>query len=154
MKNLPWAEILVIGLVIGLGAGVYLYAHRDEGNLEESKDRGAELVTALTAYMDVHGTYPEQLDDLVPDHVPEVRPPVWGLERWRYRRYTPASVSVPAPSSGGADGEAVRDSAAGGVQDNAGASDELYFQLSVAADESGYPVLYYDFAASRWVLNN
>jgi hypothetical protein len=30
----------------------------------------------------------------------------------------------------------------------------VYFQLSVAADESGYPVLYYDFAAQRWVLNN
>lgn len=155
MRNLPWAEILVIGLAVGLGAGVYLYAHRDEGSLEASKNRGAELVTALTAYMDEHGTYPEQLADLVPQYVAEVRPPVWGLERWRYRRYTPASVSAPAPASGDATGGAGQDSAdASRIQDDADANGELYFQLSVAADESGYPVLYYDFAARRWVLNN
>lgn len=129
-RKLPWAEIIVTAFVIAVGAGVYLYAHRDEGALEASKDRGARIVQALAAYRQEHETYPEQLEDLVPEYIASVEPPEWGLERWRYRRYTPERV--------------------GGAADSAA----VYFQLSVAADESGYPVLYYDFAAGRWVLNN
>ena len=129
-KNLPWPEIVVTALVVVLGAGVYLYAHRDEGALEASKERGAVIVAALEAFHAEHGTYPEQLEELVPVSLPSLEQPTWGLGRWRYRRYTPADVNETTDSS------------------------RVYFQLSVAADESGYPVLYYDVAAERWVLNN
>lgn len=127
-RKLPIAEIVVVVLALTAGAGVFWYAHRDEGRLEESKERGAVIVQGLERYRSAHGTYPEVLEELVPAYAPEIAPPTWGLERWRYRRFTP------------------------GVAD--AASDDVYFQLSVAANESGYPVLYYDFTARRWVLNN
>jgi hypothetical protein len=129
-RKLPWPEIIVTALVIAAGAAVFVYAHRDEDALTESKERGAAIVAALTAYRSDRGTYPERLDQLVPAHMDSLEAPVWGLRRWRYRRYAPADINETA------------DTAA------------VYFQLSVAADDSGYPVLYYDFAAGRWVLNN
>lgn len=128
--KLPWPEILVTTLVVAAGAGVYLYAHRDESALEASKQRGARIVEGLAAYERETGTYPTRLEDLVPEYLPAVEPPLWGLQRWRYRTYMPEAPVQPQDSSA------------------------LYFQLSVAADPSGYPVLYYDFATGRWVLNN
>jgi hypothetical protein len=132
IKKLPWAEIVVSLVVVALGAGVYIYAHRDTGDIEESKRVGAVLVEALYRHRAERGTYPDSLEQLVPDYVESVAPPTWGLRRWRYRRYTSADVSATtAPDSA-----------------------REYFQLSVAAAASGYPVLYYDLEARRWVLNN
>jgi type II secretory pathway pseudopilin PulG len=144
IRKLPVAEIIVTVLALAAGAGVYWYAHRDQGALEESKERGAAIVEALDSYRAATGTYPADLDDLVPTYIAAIEPPTWGLERWRYRRYTPAEVvaGATAPATG-AEPAPVEASA-----------DEVYFQLSVAANETGYPVLYYDYAASRWVINN
>jgi hypothetical protein len=133
IKKLPWAEIVITMLALAAGVGVYMYAHRDEGRLEASKERGAQVVAALASYRAEEGTYPERLEELVPRHLAAIPQPEWGLGRWSYRRYTPADVSAAASD---------------------GANDVVYFRLSVAANESGYPVLYYDLAASRWVLNN
>lgn len=132
IKKLPWPEIAVSVLAILIAAGIYIYAHRDVGRLEDAKQIGAGIVEALYRYRADNGAYPEQLERLVPGYIAEVQPPPWGLARWRYRRYTAAEV---APGAAAAD------------------STE-YFQLSVAENESGYPVLYYDLAARRWVLNN
>jgi hypothetical protein len=129
-RKIPWAEVIVAAFVIAAGAAVYLYAHRDDAALEASRERGARIVQALVAYREEHDTYPDELDSLSPQYLQSVEPPLWGLERWRYRTYTPEGV--------------------GGASDTSA----VYFQLSVAADESGYPVLYYDFATGRWVLNN
>lgn len=126
------AEITIILVTVAIGAGVYLYAHRGEGELRASKERGAAIVAALEQHRAREGTYPETLDGLTPGYIAAIEPPTWGLKRWRYRRYTPADVSQRA----------------------AGDTATLYFQLSVAANEGGYPVLYYDFTARRWVLNN
>ena len=137
IKKLPWAEILVTTLAVAAGAGVYVYAHRDEASLEESKRRGTEVVEALYAYRLQHDVYPDSLPQLVPQYVSSVEQPSWGLRRWTYRAYD-------ADGQGG-------DGAAGKPQTSRG---ESLFQLSVAASESGYPVLYYDIVAERWVLNN
>lgn len=126
-------------LVVAAGAGVYAYAHRDESALEDSKRRGEQLVAALDAYQRERGSFPEQLDELVPEHIATIEQPIWGLQRWRYRRYS-AADAVPATAEVSTA--------------EATTADRVYFQLSVAADESGYPVLYYDFTARRWVLNN
>lgn len=129
-RKLPWPEIMVSALVLALGISVYLYAHRNEDELAESRTRGAAIVTALEDYSNANGTYPDRLAELVPGHLDAIEPPAWGLRRWRYRRYVPQHAQE--------------------TQD----TPAVYFQLSVAADESGYPVLYYDFATRRWVLNN
>ena len=127
------AEIVVTALALGAGAGVFAYAHRDEGRLEESKQRGAAIVQALERHRAEVGDYPPTLAGLVPRYLVAVEPPTWGLRRWRYRRYAAAVVNgVTAPADGG----------------------KRYFQLSVAANEQGYPVLYYDIAGRTWVLNN
>jgi type II secretory pathway pseudopilin PulG len=127
LKKLPWTEIVVVTLALAAGVGIYWYAHRDQAQLEESKQRGAAIVQGLQAYRDRHGTYPEHLAELEPSYVARVEPPTWGLERWRYRRFTGTGSDT---------------------------TDAVYFQLSVAQNESGYPVLYYDYTARRWVLNN
>jgi type II secretory pathway pseudopilin PulG len=129
--KLPWAEIVVIGLVVAAGAGVFALAHKDEDLIAESKERGAAIVSALEQYRASAGEYPNALADLVPEHRDDIAAPTWGLRRWHYRGYAPDSVRAADP-----------------------AAPRTLFQLSVAADESGYPVLYYDIAARRWVLNN
>lgn len=130
MRRLPTAEIIVVAVVLLLGAGIFWWAHRDQSDLEESKERGAAVVAGLEAYHARHGTYPETLEELAPEYAPRIEQPSWGLARWRYRRFTPADVTTD------------------------GGDDRHYFQLSVAANESGYPILYYDYTARRWVLNN
>jgi type II secretory pathway pseudopilin PulG len=152
MRKLPITEIVVIALALAAGVGIYWYAHRDEGRLAESKERGAVIVAGLEAYRDRHGTYPDELQQLVPTYAPRIEEPTWGLERWRYRRFTPDDVAVMA----GAAADTTAGVAAAPAVTSAGGSgsDRVYFQLSVAANESGYPVLYYDYTARRWVLNN
>jgi type II secretory pathway pseudopilin PulG len=171
MKKLPVTEIVVVTLALLAGAGVYVWAHSDQSTLEESKEVGALLVQALQAHRADTGTYPAELEALVPEYLQRVEQPTWGLERWRYRRFTPAEVKAEAvvPADGHA---AASTGAAGAVPDAAaaaggelpaggasgapdmGGGDPIFFQLSVAANASGYPVLYYDYTARRWVLNN
>ena len=126
------AEIVVLTLAIGLGIGVFAYAHRDRGTLEQSKQRGAVIVEALERHRAASGSYPETLEALVPSYIAEIEPPTWGLRRWRYRRYA----------------------AAHGTHSVATDTSMVYFQLSVAANDRGYPILYYDVTSRRWVLNN
>lgn len=173
VKKLPVTEIVVVLLALLAGAGVYWWAHRDQGSLEQSKEVGAAIVEGLEMYRARHGTYPATLEELVPEYIPRVEPPTWGLERWRYRRFTPddiaaaaamaasppgaapaadtqgpgASAAAPGGQAGGAPG-------ADGASAPAGGGAAVYFQLSVAANQSGYPVLYYDYTFRRWVLNN
>lgn len=132
IKKLPWAEILVTVLALAAGIAVYVYAHRDEGRLKESKLRGTAVVEALHEYRAEHGAYPDSLARLVPEYVAAIEPPTWGLRRWTYRTWAPV----------------------GDARDTAVAPGRMLFQLSVAAGDSGYPVLYYDVVAERWVLNN
>jgi type II secretory pathway pseudopilin PulG len=129
-RKLPVAEIAVITLALAAGAFVFWWAHRDESRIEESKERGAIIVEALQRYRGEHGTYPAELHELVPEYAGRIEEPTWGLERWRYRRFTPEELARGA------------------------GDDEVYFQLSVAANASGYPVLFYDYVGRRWVLNN
>jgi hypothetical protein len=154
MRKLPVAEIVVASLALLAGVGVYVWAHADQATLEESKALGANIVAALQEHRAETGTYPADLADLVPRYLPQLDPPTWGMEQWTYRRYTPAEVKAEALAP--ADERAASSAGAregGGVPDTSG-GDPFYFQLSVAANASGYPVLYYDYTARRWVLNN
>ncbi|HUF50370.1 MAG TPA: hypothetical protein VMN60_06020 [Longimicrobiales bacterium] len=124
-------------LALVLGAGIYLYAHKDEGRLSESKARGGEIVAVLERYRAAAGDYPETLEGLVPEYLAVIEPPTWGLRRWKYERLPVAGDGI-----GAGDGS------------RGGRPEQVYFTLSVAANETGYPVLYYDVTARRWVLNN
>lgn len=78
----PW---LVFGFALLAGVAVYVYAHRDVGDIETAKAQGAQIVDALEAYRAAEGSYPETLDALVPGYLPRLDPPAWGME-WEYRR--------------------------------------------------------------------
>ena len=132
-RGLSWPELIVTAVALAIGAAIFLYAHKDEGALEESKERGSAIVEALERHRIEHGDYPPTLDSLMPSYLPAIEAPSWGLGRWKYERYT-------------------RSPAAGGAAP--ARADSVYFMLSVAASESGYPLLFYDFTGRRWVLNN
>ena len=86
MKKLPWPEITVAVMILAAGLGVFAYAHRDEDELKETKTRGEQIVAALAAYRETEGQYPDSLPQLVPQYIPEIANPVWGLQKWQYSR--------------------------------------------------------------------
>lgn len=112
------AEIAITAVALALGIGVFAYAQRDRGSLEELKQRGAAIVEALERHRAANGNYPEALEALIPAYITKIDPPTWGLRRWRYWRYT----------------------AAHGSHDVATDTSTVYFQLSVAANDRGYPI--------------
>jgi len=102
MRKLPWPEITIVVLVLAAGLGVFLYAHRDQDDLEGTKDRGEQIVTALEAYRSAEGEYPDSLPQLAPRFVPQVEPPLWGMQQWRYRLVSAEifQLSVPKNETG------------------------------------------------------
>lgn len=86
MKKLPLAELLVAGLILAAGVAVYVYAHRDEGAIEATKQRGALIVGALREHHAAEGRYPAALDALVPAYLDSIPAPAWG-DRWTYRTF-------------------------------------------------------------------
>jgi hypothetical protein len=113
---------IVVAVGVLFGIGIYIYAHRDYGSLEKTKRQGQELVEALRAYRADHGAYPEALEALVPGYLPKLEPPAWGLGVWRYRRLVAEE----------------------------GRAEEQFF-LAAPANETGFPLLFYDAADGRWV---
>lgn len=51
----------------------------------ESRARGDRIVAAIRTYREQNGRYPGQLNDLVPDFLPEIEQPTVGDCRWNYR---------------------------------------------------------------------
>jgi hypothetical protein len=104
MKKLPWPEITVAVLVLIAGLGVFAWAHRDEGELEETKRRGEQIVGALESFRARTGAYPDSLPQLVPEYIAAIEQPVWGTQQWRYRllpeQRTVFQISVSKNSSG------------------------------------------------------
>lgn len=45
---------------------------------------GNTIVEALEKFHNDHGRYPDALTELVPNYLPEIPPPVWGLRKWKY----------------------------------------------------------------------
>lgn len=48
---------------------------------------GNEIAGALGKYKGEHGHYPEQLSDLVPKYISEIKPPRYGEKKWIYVKY-------------------------------------------------------------------
>lgn len=53
--------------------------------VQSSVARGDAIVRALEEYRDKHQSYPAQLDDLVPDFIVRIDPPIIGNGRWIYQ---------------------------------------------------------------------
>ena len=132
--KIPLAPALVVVGTLIAGGLVYAYAHRDLGSLEDTKQRGSSLVSAIESYRRDNGVYPDSLGALVPKYVPSIEPPSWGLREWTYRRY---EQRIP-PERVAATGDTIA----------------RFFDLSAPENASHYPVLYWDATDRRWVLNN
>ncbi|MDQ7013991.1 MAG: hypothetical protein Q9O74_08870 [Planctomycetota bacterium] len=55
-----------------------------EKDLAETRRRGNRLLTAIEAYSVREGQRPASLDDLVPDDVTQIEPPLVGDQQWEY----------------------------------------------------------------------
>jgi type II secretory pathway pseudopilin PulG len=53
-------------------------------SVEKSKARGEFIAHALEQFAADHGTYPKELDDLVPDYLSKIPRPTVGTRRWEY----------------------------------------------------------------------
>src|SRR5687767_7171610 len=98
--KIPLAPALVIAATLAAGAAVYAYAHRDLGSLEDTKQRGSQLVSAIENYRRDNGVYPDSLGALVPKYTQRIEPPSWGLGEWTYRRYEQRIPPEKVPASG------------------------------------------------------
>jgi hypothetical protein len=132
--KIPLAPISVAVATLTAGALVYAYAHRDLGSLEDTKQRGSFLVSAIEQYRRDNGVYPDSLGALVPRYAPRIEPPTWGLGEWTYRKY---EQRIP-PERVTATGDTLA----------------RFFDLSAPENAAHYPVLFWDPADRRWVLNN
>ncbi len=130
--------IVLIALTFLLAVAVWIYAHRDLPAIDRTKAEGLRIVAAVQAYHHDTGHYPDSLPLLVPKYLAAIAPPPWGLRVWNYKHYaepTRPGAEAGAPAPGG-----------GRVAE--------YFELSVPANASYYPVLFYDVTDQRWILNN
>lgn len=100
--KLPLAEILVALLIAAAGAAVYVYAHRDEPAIEQTKERGDVIVAALEAHHAASGRYPDSLPQLVPALLDSVPAPAWGAA-WAYRTFDDGAYAefYVRPAAGG-----------------------------------------------------
>lgn len=52
--------------------------------IEDTKQKGNQIIRALEQFRADHGRYPKSLTDLSPRHIRELSPPTWGLKMWEY----------------------------------------------------------------------
>lgn len=76
--------ILCMGAV-WVGAG-FIEVNWSQEEIQRSQEIGDGIIEAIDAYRQAHGGYPDGLDALVPDFIPEIPAPVAGLQVWEYRR--------------------------------------------------------------------
>jgi hypothetical protein len=55
-----------------------------ENHVEESKAIGNDIAVALGKYRAEFGQYPQSLDVLAPEYLPEIVQPTYGECKWRY----------------------------------------------------------------------
>ena len=86
-------KILVYILLLVFMAG--FVGCSDKGQLDETERRGNLIIQALKSFHSKHGTYPASLKALVPDYLPEIPKPTWGLQVWKYSgNHTDFSLGV------------------------------------------------------------
>lgn len=66
----------------------------DSHRVKESIRRGDEIVAALKQFKNDHGDYPEKLEQLVPQYLEAIPPPVAGENYWKYDRGEPPHGAI------------------------------------------------------------
>ena len=55
-----------------------------QGRIDETKQKGNQIIRALEQFRIDRGQYPKSLADLSPKYIRELPPPTWGLKTWQY----------------------------------------------------------------------
>lgn len=63
-----------------------------ESKITESQRRGSKIVVALDKFEKTEGHFPINLDELVPNYIKKIEPPLAGNGRWSYRLYKNGEV--------------------------------------------------------------
>lgn len=70
-----------VGLLIAAVSSLLLSGIVNQAKLAASKQKGDEVCVALVRYQDMHGTWPDDLEQLVPGFLPEIPASSMGLVR-------------------------------------------------------------------------
>ena len=62
----------------------YIKKKNDLMRYENSRNIGEGIIAALQKYKKDNNVFPNDLEQLVPDYLQEIRPPIWGDCEWIY----------------------------------------------------------------------
>ena len=80
---LPWP--LLTASLFGLVLAVCLCRLRTQYQFRQTITNGTVVVRAVESFRAARQFYPDTLDDLVPEFIPEIPPASWGQGLWIYR---------------------------------------------------------------------
>jgi hypothetical protein len=72
-------SLLLVPLVLCLAG-----CSSSQTKINETKQRGDQIIRALEQYRADNSRYPTSLTDLSPKYLPDVPSPTWGLRTWQY----------------------------------------------------------------------
>jgi hypothetical protein len=61
-------------------------AKHEKRTIRETILIGDAIKNALESYAQLNNEFPEDLNELVPNFLPELKQPQWGMKKWRYNR--------------------------------------------------------------------
>jgi type II secretory pathway pseudopilin PulG len=76
--------LIALALLILAGCSQSQRVRWQKQQIEETKQRGNQIVQAIEAFRTDHGAYPKSLAEVSPKYLPEVPQPTWGLKSWKY----------------------------------------------------------------------
>jgi len=98
----------------------------DDQRLRRTEARGNAVIAAIDHYTEQIGRLPDSLAALRPYYLRSIPTPTWGDGSWRYQQFASVVHTSHAPP---------------------------IFELRVCMNASCYPVLYFNSALRRWVLD-
>ena len=83
MIRFIWSHLFII-LIIIIAVVVLKLTPSTVKPIEQTKKIGNEIKGALEEYAQKHSKYPKNLNELVPEFLPEINNPRWGMKKWSY----------------------------------------------------------------------
>jgi len=77
-------KIVVLAVGLLLASTISACSNWTKENINESRRRGNEIISALEAYRAKHQSYPAKLEELVPMYLSEIKSPLAGNGQWKY----------------------------------------------------------------------
>ena len=72
-------SVILVAAISGCSNGNW-----SDDKVKDSQVRGDRIASALNQHYTDKGSFPATLEDLVPDYIQEIEPPLAGNQRWKY----------------------------------------------------------------------